>query len=120
MKNSGLVDANEGDGVDAAGAHCVGAGSVQPQVGGGRASGKGVHWSLRDVGEARVLGQRLATAVLNSHEKSTGSTPSSSQRGEPFCSKFVDARHRLKVALQVEDGPTPRARGYDADLIGEW
>ena len=31
------------------------------QVGGGRALGKGVHWSLRDVGEARVLGQRLGS-----------------------------------------------------------
>ena len=30
---------------------------------------------------------------------------------------FQFARHRLKVALQVKDGPTPRARGYDADIV---
>ena len=37
---------------------------------------------------------------------------------EPFCFQFVGAaRRRLKVAWQVEDGPTPRARGYNADVI---
>ena len=36
---------------------------------------------------------------------------------ELFSSQFVDpTRHRLKVALQVNGGPTPRARGYDAEL----
>ena len=60
----------------------------------------------------------LKRSYNNGHEKSRGPTPSSSMVASLFSSQFVDsARHRLKVALQVKDGPAPRAHGYDADLI---
>ena len=157
----------EGDGVDAVGAHCVGAGSVQSRSAADAPREK-VSTGVSETWEKRgYLGQRLGSVSnalgtpreIRSRENDecvgglrnpiagwpvrlplrrwvfpqTLLEPGVEQQRpreidrvhaielhgcEPFSSQFVySARHRLKAALQVKDGPTPRAHGYDADLI---